>query len=452
MRKYKAMLVLIISSITLYGCGERISEEFKESIENEGGAEGVANNAKELVTNFTDALGVTERQEYVIDENTGAIVTDGNNTAQNTQNANYSQNNQIEENNIFQVGDTVTFDTENSGLVSITINDWGPSYELLYENITYIDYTVENVGNSIINFADSVFTLYGDDYKMPNTYGDHSISVPEDIESGRKLNARAYFKMDSDDYSTIELEFGGVIFILKDPISTEAAKTPEPWYTGKSFHFEPQAIYEEYKQSEISFSHDNDGNMTINVHCWGKNEDSGNLTFKCSSISESGITEFSIYMGVLEVCPIEDNKLYIYQKGYVGDLSAVRMDGVYVLDSNDMVENLNTEQSTIIEGSNYWYQEGENEDAYGADVTIGYDTNGELRITGESWTSLDSIIIDAPITTVNNDGSMIVECFDEMNEGILYIYPTKDGGISIRQDGSIGGITFVTFDGIYQIR
>ena len=56
------------------GIGEKIGRAY----DNEGGLTGMANNAVELGKHFTDAMGLTDRQEYVIDPNTGAIMTDEN--------------------------------------------------------------------------------------------------------------------------------------------------------------------------------------------------------------------------------------------------------------------------------------------------------------------------------------------------------------------------------------
>ena len=47
---------------------------------------------------------------------------------------------------------------------------------------------------------------------------------------------------------------------------------------------------------------------------------------------------------------------------------------------------------------------------------------------------------------------MTIECFDQDNQGILYVYPTDDGGIRIEQEGMIGGLNYVTFDGTYQLK
>lgn len=106
----------------------------------------------------------------------------------------------------------------------------------------------------------------------------------------------------------------------------------------------------------------------------------------------------------------------------------------------------------IVRIGTFWWQEGANEDARGADVTIGYDDNGDLRIVGKSWNSIDITEVNSVITAVYEDGSMVVECLDEVNEGILYIYPAEDGGIYIEQEGILGGVDYPRFNGMYQLK
>ena len=52
--------------------------ELGDRVSDEGGLVGVANNAGELATQVTDGIGLTKKESYVIDEETGAILTDEN--------------------------------------------------------------------------------------------------------------------------------------------------------------------------------------------------------------------------------------------------------------------------------------------------------------------------------------------------------------------------------------
>ncbi len=110
-----------------------------------------------------------------------------------------------------------------------------------------------------------------------------------------------------------------------------------------------------------------------------------------------------------------------------------------------------TNMDEIVRTGTFWWQEGANEDARGAEITIVYDSAGQLWVSGKRWNSVDSVDIYYFVTNVYEDGSMIVECFDEENVATLYISPTENGGIFVEQVG-VFYKEDLRFDGTYQIR
>ena len=337
-----AAMAIIFITVGISGCAsEDFKEAFEQGLEDVGGWEGVSNNVEEQVRDYTDALGITDREEYVIDEN-GALVVDENGnpvkrrvsdgtiiTEEPSENEQATSSTEQRNGfNVYQIGDEVKFETEDGGAFSIILTDFGACQDgILDDTILYVDYTIENIGDISVYVGDVLFSIFADDYSVDQTYGKNHKGNTS-LSSGRKVQGTFYGDIDPDTVLNLEVECANVVFVLKD-------------------------------------------------------------------------------------------------------------------ESNSLGQ---------IDLATYYFQEGENEDVRGAEVTIGYDDNGELRIVGESWNSIGDITINAVITKINDDGSMEFDCFDSDNEGILYVYPMTDGGIRIVQDGMIDGVMYeVTFDGDYQL-
>lgn len=144
--------------LNLFGCGDRMVEEINEAIEAEGGMEGVENNAEELARHFTDSLGITDAERYVIDEETGAIITDG--TKDTATNAD----------NFIGLNETVAFNMQNGGMINVTFTECGSK-----NDIAYITYIIENIGDIDVTVGESMFSVYANDYIADLNYGEHSV-------------------------------------------------------------------------------------------------------------------------------------------------------------------------------------------------------------------------------------------------------------------------------------
>lgn len=208
--KYKkliAVMIVSLASINLFGCGDRMVEGINEAIEAEGGMEGVNNNAEELAGHFTDSLGVTDAERYVIDEETGAIITDGNQTKEEVA---------TNRDNYIGLNETVAFNMQNGGMINVTFTECGSK-----NDIAYITYVIENIGNIDVTVGESMFSVYANDYIADLNYGEHSV-YEETISSGRKVSGKLYPNIIMDKVVKLEIECGDIVFLLRDTGKADA--------------------------------------------------------------------------------------------------------------------------------------------------------------------------------------------------------------------------------------
>lgn len=452
--KYKkliAVMIVSLASINLFGCGDRMVEGINEAIEAEGGMEGVKNNAEELAGHFTDSLGITDAERFVIDEETGAIITDGNQTKEEAA---------TNTDNYIGLNETVAFNMQNGGMINVTFTECGSK-----NDIAYITYVIENIGNIDVTVGESMFSVYANDYIADLNYGEQAV-YEETISSGRKVSGKLYPNIIMDKVVKLEIECGDIVFLLRDTGKADAMLGT--YY--QVFEEDGNAVVNEVKLYRDVYNDDglaikakqhidygNGYDYDYDFGSWTFDLYEDKIVFTNSLHSIGGLVVYynsnpvveGIYVEQVDTQSVED--MFTGQYLWTDDIQSV-YDSVKNgnwLGANELAEE---NKSAIIEGSNYWWQEGANEDARGADVTIGYNSNGELRIVGKSWTSIESAEIDLAITKVNEDGSMEVESYEGLNDGILYIYPTENGGIRIEQLGMFGGLNYVTFDGTYQLR
>lgn len=427
--KLKVIAVALLAGISLCGCKEDLEAEIEKSINTEGGAEGIANNAEELVTQITDGIGITDSESYAIDEN--------DNTATGAGDKKYGLN------------EPVIFEMENGGEISITFTACDDK-----DDVAYISYVIENVGDTPVTVGEDMFAVYANDYKADMGYGASTVSS-ETISSGRKVSGKLYPEILLDKVKTLEVECGDAIFLLRDTTKVDAmmgtyyrifekdgkAVVSDITIYRNSNNNGGLAITAQYHENfeEGSYYNDTFSSWTFEIY-------DDRVEFTSSLEYVDGIAVYysanpnvdGIY--AKQICIETTNDIYTGSYQWTDNIQAI-YDSVAQQNEN-APEDLS---NVIIDGKTYWWQEGQYEDAHGAEVTIGYDSNGELRIVGESWWSLDVVQLNAVVTTVNEDGSMII---DRQDQGILYVYPTEDGGIRIEQKGASEGLTF---DGTYYL-
>lgn len=450
--KYKKLMAIIISlaSINLFGCGDRMVEGINEAIEAEGGMEGVKNNAEELAGHFTDSLGITDAERYVIDEETGAIITDGNQIKDTTTNVN----------NFIGLNETVAFNMQNGGMINVTFTECGSK-----NDIAYITYVIENIGDIDVTVGESMFSVYANDYIADLNYGEHSV-YEETISSGRKVSGKLYPNIIMDKVVKLEIECGDIVFLLRDTGKADAMLGT--YY--RIFEEDGNAVVNEVKLYRDVYNDDglaitakqhidygNGYDYDYDFGSWTFDLYEDKIVFTNSLHSIGGVVVYfnsnpvveGIYVEQLDTQSVED--MFTGQYLWTDDIQSV-YDSVKNGNWNSSNEFVGENNSAIIDGSTYWWQEGANEDARGAEITLAYDSTGQLWINGKSWNSANSVDIYYFVTNVYEDGSMVVECFDEENAATLYISPTENGGIFVEQEGVFYGEEYLRFDGVYQMR
>lgn len=433
----KVIAVALLTSISLCGCKESIEEELEKSIDAEGGGEGIANNTEELVTQITDGLGINNADGYTIDENTTTK----------------------SENRKYGLNEPVIFEMEDGGEISIEFTKCDEK-----DDVTYLSYVIENVGETPVTVGEDMFAVYSNDYKADMGYGSSTVSS-ETISSGRKVSGKLYPEVVLDKVKTLEVECGDVIFLLRDTTKVDAMMGDYYRITeisGNPVVCEVEIYRDSYNNGGLAAKvqyHENVGKENYynnKVGIWTMELYDDRVEFVDITRSYGGLAIYYSENPTVDGIYVEQIKKDAIENVFTGNYQWTdNIQAVFdsVKEQNEKNENAPQDLSNIIvDGKTYWWQEGENEDAYGAEVTIGNDSGGELRIVGESWNSIDVAQLNATVTKVNEDGSMTVECFDQDNQGILYVYPTDDGGIRIEQEGMIGGLNFVTFDGTYQLK
>ena len=125
-----------------------------------------------------------------------------------------------------QIGEAVTCVTEDGGRMSITIKNYGRTFDqLTSKQLLYVDYEIENVGDQSVSVGNGMFSIYADDYAVEqSSLGDKAV-LSEDVVPGKKVAARLYGSIDPKSADKIEVIAGNVTFAIKgEGVSLEAAE------------------------------------------------------------------------------------------------------------------------------------------------------------------------------------------------------------------------------------
>ncbi len=138
----------------------------------------------------------------------------------------------IAEKNRYSVGEPVSMIANNSAEVNVTITEWGNYYDTYtQESLLYVSYIVENTGTQDFVSSDSMFTVYADNYNINFAYpldADDSDGLGTTLSPGRKLKSVFYAKINPNTVSNLELEYGDVIFVLKEQNEEDTDTTEKP--------------------------------------------------------------------------------------------------------------------------------------------------------------------------------------------------------------------------------
>lgn len=117
----------------------------------------------------------------------------------------------------YRIGETIQLYSEGDTgqTVSVTLTKWGQLFGTEDGNLIYVNYTIENTGTSNIIVGDSLFDIYADNNKAEMVDGENSI-WSEEISSGREARGTLYAKIVPKEYTSIEVECGGCVYLLWD--------------------------------------------------------------------------------------------------------------------------------------------------------------------------------------------------------------------------------------------
>lgn len=116
---------------------------------------------------------------------------------------------------ICYLGDTVTFTKKDGGKYDIILTNYGRK-ELFDGSVrTYINFEIENVGESDVTFDTADFDAYVDD-NYTDCYSDSDGFEIGTLSSGRKATGTLYVKADPNEAGTIELECANIKWIIQD--------------------------------------------------------------------------------------------------------------------------------------------------------------------------------------------------------------------------------------------
>ena len=116
----------------------------------------------------------------------------------------------------YNMGDTVSFSSENGGELDITLTDYGTEYDVFTnEKSLYVEYEITNTGKVPINVGNSMFHIYADNCSIAQSYVSDMAVMIETISSNRSIKGRIYGEVDIDSVNVIEIEVGNIIFIVK---------------------------------------------------------------------------------------------------------------------------------------------------------------------------------------------------------------------------------------------
>ncbi|MDE6664261.1 MAG: discoidin domain-containing protein [Lachnospiraceae bacterium] len=124
--------------------------------------------------------------------------------------------NDTKEDNSYGLNEAVIFELNNGGQISITFTGYGSK-----SDVSYINYVIENVGNTSVTFGESMFSVYANDYIADLNFGENTI-YEETISVGRKASGTLYPDMLLDKVRRLEIECGDVIFLLRDTSNVDA--------------------------------------------------------------------------------------------------------------------------------------------------------------------------------------------------------------------------------------
>ncbi len=144
----------------------------------------------------------------VIDKDDINIGSDDVKNTENQDNDKLPGNDQ--DNTSYGLNEAATFELNDGGEISVTFTNYGEK-----DDTAYINYEIENIGNTDVTVGESLFSVYANDYIADLGYGANTM-YEEIISVGRKASGTLYPDMLLDQVKRLEIECGDVTFLLRD--------------------------------------------------------------------------------------------------------------------------------------------------------------------------------------------------------------------------------------------
>lgn len=358
-----------------------------------------------------------------------------------------------EEDNSYGLNETVLFELNDGGQISITFTDYGTK-----NGVAYINYVIENTGNTSVTVGESMFSVYSNDYIADLNYGANTV-YEETISSGRKVSGQLYPNIAMEQVKKLEIECGDVVFLLRDTSIVDAMLgTYYRRYEedGNIIIDEIRLYREEYNNNGLAISANqhidfgNEYDYDYDFSSWAFELYDDRIVFTNSLHSIEGLVvyysenpkEEGIFVTQVDTQSVKDMFTGSYE--WTNNIQEVYEDGERS-DGNENQGYLNDLLDEVLASrgsyaTDFHWEEGENEDSRGADVSIIIEEDMEVIIlSGVCWNGAVECEYLGLAIDENDDGSIKFE--DENGEHLL-MYMLEDGGMHIEDDRAYSGATF----------
>ena len=112
----------------------------------------------------------------------------------------------------FAMGDIVSFTTDNGGETEVVLKDWETAIDDKNNSVICINYMIKNTGDIEVEVGNGQFRIYADDSKVKQLRSGENVIGSEVISSGRKISGTLYAKVDVENITTLEVEYGNAVF------------------------------------------------------------------------------------------------------------------------------------------------------------------------------------------------------------------------------------------------
>lgn len=217
-RKKVCCMFVLFLLINLCACGDttEIMEDFKDNVDVhsiQATGKTLEDNISDVIEEIDEIVKETDFEQKVENE---ADISKG--ILNNEENTTQVKNNETKR---YVVGDTVSLrnydETKNEETANVTITDCGIIYDEFYGELVYAHYEIQNTSDGYITVGNGMFNVYADNYMLEQFVLKDDVIYNVELSGGRQLSGTIYVELNPENVSTIEIECGDVIWVLKEP-------------------------------------------------------------------------------------------------------------------------------------------------------------------------------------------------------------------------------------------